>query len=157
MQSEHKDSVIALCVDLLNYSASAAHLEISRGVDSVLSVLHCSTVTFLTKRIFLQMPIYEQLVLSLVLKSCLSFTRWCFSHQAKRRLDTAGCYCSYKAHRHNVSEISQAQYSNMNIQLAVTSPFLSRLSPLSPPFFVFLSLPHTLSHSRRSEPLLLKA
>lgn len=90
------------------------------------------------------MPIYEQLVRSsLVLESCLSFTRWRFSRQAKGRLSTAGCSCSYKVYTHPVSEILQAHYTNTNIQLASVD-----LLCLSPLFHVSISPSHSPTQPR---------
>lgn len=112
-----------------------------------------------------QMLIYERAASGLVVKGCMSFNRWCCSHQGKGRLERMSSRLFLRLQSKQAPSPSVKcnvpATPSRSIQLAVTSP--SAVHPPPPPsvcllrlppfFFLFLSLPRTVSHRRRLNPL----
>lgn len=103
-----------------------------------------------------QMLIYERAASGLVVKGCMSFNRWCCSHQGKGRLERMSSRLFLRLQSKQAPSPSVKcnvpAISSLSIQLAVTSPSAAH-PPLSvcllrlPPFFSRSYLSHALSHT----------
>lgn len=130
----------------------------------------CVALSLFTQNAYLfQMLIYERATSGLVVKGCMSFNRWCCSHQGKGRLERMSSRLFLRLQSKQAPSPSVKcnvpAISSLSIQLAVTSPSaahpplsvcLLRLPPF-PFFFSFLSLPRTVSHRRRLNPLFVES